>query len=373
MMRPEPPSARLPGPSPDLLASVVRPEIAAMTAYAVPSAQGLIKLDAMENPYSLPEDLRAELARRLAAVALNRYPAPAYRALKSAIAQRLEVPAGAALVLGNGSDELITLLSVLTARPGACVLSAWPSFVMYDLSARLAGSRFVGVDLREDFTLDAPAMLAAIAREKPALIWIAYPNNPTGNCFDDAAIEAIVRAAPGLVVIDEAYQPFAQVSWMPRLAEFANLLVLRTVSKLGLAGLRLGYLAGAADWIEQIEKVRPPYNINGLTEAAALFALDHLPVLLAQAAQLRADRRSLSGELALLPGVQPFVSQANFVLARLPDGPAAARSLREHGVLVKDVGKMHPVLHNCLRFTVGTPEENAALTAALAIVLHAPS
>ena len=372
-MRPEPSPSALPAPAPELLASVVRPEIAAMAAYAVPPAAGLIKLDAMENPYTLPEALRAELASRLAAVPLNRYPAPAYEALKAALAERLEAPAGAALVLGNGSDELITLLSVLTARPGACVLAPWPSFVMYDLSARLAGSRFVGVALRDDFTLDTPAMLAAIARERPALVWIANPNNPTGNCFDDAAIEAIVRAAPGLVVIDEAYQPFAQISWMPRLADFANLLVLRTVSKLGLAGLRLGYLAGSAAWIDQIEKVRPPYNINVLTEAAALFALDHLTVLQAQAAQLRADRRQLVAELGRLPGVQAFASQANFVLARLPDGPTAARGLRERGVLIKDVGKMHPVLHNCLRFTVGTPKENAALMAALANVLHAPS
>ncbi|HPU50999.1 MAG TPA: histidinol-phosphate transaminase [Burkholderiaceae bacterium] len=355
------------------MARVVRADIAAMTAYAVPSAAGLIKLDAMENPYELPEPLRAELAARLAAVALNRYPAPSCQPLKAGLARAFEVPPGAALVLGNGSDELITLMSVLTARPGACVLSPWPSFVMYEVSARLAGSRFVGVALNDDFTLDTPAMLAAIEREQPALIWIAYPNNPTGNCFDDAGIEAIVRAAPGLVVIDEAYRPFAEASWMPRLADHPNLLVLRTVSKLGLAGLRLGYLAGSPAWIEQIDKVRPPYNINVLTEAAALFALDHLPVLLGQAAQIRADRSLLQAQLAALAGVQTFPSRANFVLARLPDGASAARGLLERGVLVKDMGKMHPSLNNCLRFTVGTPEENSALMAALAIVLHNPS
>ena len=340
-----------------------------MAAYPVPSSQGLLKLDAMENPYPLPEPLRQALADRLAAVALNRYPAPAYHELKAAITRQLGVHPGAALVLGNGSDELITLLSVLTARPGACVLSPVPSFVMYELSARLAGSRFVGVDLCDDFSLDPAAMLAAIERERPALIWIAYPNNPTGNRFDDEAIAAIVAAAPGLVVIDEAYQPFAQASWMPRLADFPNLLVLRTVSKLGLAGLRLGYLAGAPAWIEQIEKVRPPYNINSLTEAAALFALEHIEVLRSQADALRAARRTMHEELARLPGVRPFASQANFVLARMPDGPAIFRALRERGILVKDVGKMHPKLVDCLRLTVGTPDENARLFAALTSLL----
>jgi histidinol-phosphate aminotransferase len=359
----------LPSPDPALLQTVVRPEIAAMAAYPVPSSQGLLKLDAMENPYPLPEPLHQALADRLAAVALNRYPAPAYRELKAAITRQLGVHPGAALVLGNGSDELITLLSVLTARPGACVLSPVPSFVMYELSARLAGSRFIGVDLRDDFSLDPAAMLAAIARERPALIWIAYPNNPTGNRFDDEAIAAIVAAAPGLVVIDEAYQPFAQASWMPRLADFPNLLVLRTVSKLGLAGLRLGYLAGAPAWIEQIEKVRPPYNINSLTEAAALFALEHIEVLRSQADALRAARRTMHEQLARLPGVRPFASQANFVLARMPDGPAIFRALRERGILVKDVGKMHPQLVDCLRLTIGTPDENARLFAALTSLL----
>lgn len=365
----DPAGPPLPSPDAALLQAVVRPEIAAMAAYPVPSSQGLLKLDAMENPYPLPESLRQSLADRLAAVALNRYPAPAYRELKAAIVRQLAVHPGAALVLGNGSDELITLLSVLTARPGACVLSPVPSFVMYELSARLAGSRFVGVHLRDDFSLDRAAMLAAIERERPALIWLAYPNNPTGNRFDDEAIAAIIAAAPGLVVVDEAYQPFAQASWMPRLADFPNLLVLRTVSKLGLAGLRLGYLAGAPAWIEQIEKVRPPYNINSLTEAAALFALEHIEVLQAQADALRAARRGLHEQLARLPGVRPFASQANFVLARMPDGPAAFRALRERGILVKDVGKMHPLLADCLRLTVGTPDDNARLFAALTSIL----
>ena len=336
-----------------------------MHAYPVADAQGFVKLDAMENPYRLPEALRRELGERLAAVAINRYPVPSYRQLKELICARLGVPQGYGVVVGNGSDELIAMLSLATARPGAAVLSPWPSFVMYEIGAKLAGSRFVGVELRADFTLDTDAMLAAIRRERPGLIYIAYPNNPTGNCHDSAAIEAILAAAPGLVVIDEAYQPFALDTWMPRLPEFPNLAVLRTVSKLGLAGLRVGYLSAAAPWLAELEKVRPPYNIGSLSEAGAIFALEHLDVFEEQAAALRAARTALAAELAAMPGVAVFPSRANFLLVRVADGPATALGLRERGVLIRDVGRMHPLLRDCLRLTVSDARENATLVAAL--------
>ncbi|MCL4745629.1 MAG: histidinol-phosphate transaminase [Burkholderiaceae bacterium] len=336
-----------------------------MSGYQVPDAAGMIKLDAMENPYHFPPELRARLGERLAAVAINRYPVPTYTALKAAICERLGVPAGFDVILGNGSDELITLLTVAAARPGASIVAPVPAFVMYELSARLASVRFVGVALAPDFSLDLPATLAAIERERPALVYLGYPNNPTGNLYDDAAIEAVVRAAPGAVVIDEAYQPFAQASWMSRLPEFGHLLVMRTVSKLGLAGIRLGYLAAAPAWLEQLEKLRPPYNVNVLTESAAMFALEHLDVLERQAAQLRADRDALAVRLAALGGVEVFASQANFVLIRVAGAAALWRALLERKVLVKDVGRMHPLLADCLRLTVGTPQENAAMVAAL--------
>jgi histidinol-phosphate aminotransferase len=358
-------SERTPSPADELVARVVRPDILEMSSYHVPPSAGVVKLDAMENPYRLPEAMRAELAKRLADVALNRYPVPTYSRLRSMIRARLGVPEGFDVILGNGSDELIAMLSVATATPQATVLAPWPSFVMYDMSTRLAGSRFVGVPLAPGFGLDLPAMLAAIERHRPAIVYLAYPNNPTGNCFDDAAIESILAAAPGAVVVDEAYQPFAQVSWMSRLPRHPNLLVMRTVSKLGLAGLRLGYLSAAQPWLDQLEKVRPPYNVNVLTEAAAEFALEHVEVLDAQAARIREDRQALAAALARLPGVEAFPSQANFLLLRVADGPSTWRALRERGVLVKDVGRMHPSLANCLRLTVGAPDENDALLAAL--------
>jgi histidinol-phosphate aminotransferase len=240
---------------------------------------------------------------------------------------------------------------------------------MYEMSTRLAGSRFVGVPLANDFNLDLPAMLAAIDEHQPAVVFLAYPNNPTGNCFSREAIETILSRAPGLVVLDEAYQPFALDTWMSALAQWPNLIVMRTLSKLGLAGLRLGYMAAATHWLVEFDKVRPPYNVGVLNEIAAEFALEHLDVLDAQAAQLRQARASLTKALRGLAVTQVFDSRANFILIRVTDSAATHARLRECGILVKDVGRMHPLLANCLRLTVGTPAENSALVDALRLVL----
>jgi histidinol-phosphate aminotransferase len=344
---------------------LLRPDILAMSSYHVPPAAGLVKLDAMENPYALPGALKRALADRLAAVAINRYPAPSYSRLKQLIREKLGVPAGAEVLVGNGSDELITMISVATAKPGATVVAPAPSFVMYDLSTRLAGSRFVPVPLAADLSLDVDAMLAAIAEHRPAVVWLAYPNNPTGDCFRRADVERILAAAPGLVVLDEAYQPFALDSWMDDLSRHDHLVVMRTVSKLGLAGIRIGYMAASPRWIAEFDKVRPPYNVSVLDEAAAEFALEHLDVLQAQCARIRDDRERLRAALDAIPGVATFPSRANFVLVRVAGATAVAAGMRECGVLIKDVSRMHPLLADCLRLTVGTPDENAAMLEAL--------
>ncbi|WP_087721575.1 histidinol-phosphate transaminase [Pandoraea sp. PE-S2T-3] len=349
---------------------VIRPEVLAMSTYPVPDASGLLKLDAMENPYGLPEALRTALGHRLAEVALNRYPAPRPAALLAKLSHAMGVPARAKLLLGNGSDEIISMIATATARPGAAVIAPMPGFVMYEMSSRFAGIEFVGVPLKADFSLDMPAMLNAIAAHPGAVVYLAYPNNPTGNLFADDEIETLVRAASGgLVVIDEAYQPFAGKTWMPRLADFPNVVVMRTVSKLGLAGIRLGYLAGSAQWLDQFDKVRPPYNVNVLTQACAEFMLDHLDVLDAQAAELRAERSRLAAAVAALPGVSVYPSDANFLLVRVPDADKTFAGLLARKVLIKNVGKMHVLLANCLRLTVGTPTENAAMVEALAASL----
>jgi histidinol-phosphate aminotransferase len=355
-------------PGPDL--SVIRDDVRAISAYHVPDATGLIKLDAMENPYGLPEPLTRELGQRLSQVALNRYPPADPAAFKAKLARAVGLPAGMTLMLGNGSDELIHLVIQACARPGAKVVSPWPSFVMYELAAKFDGCRFVGVPLGADFALDRDALLAAVEAQRPAVVFIAYPNNPTGNLFDRAAIEAVLAAAPGLVVIDEAYLPFARDTWLRQLGRWPNLLVLRTLSKLGMAGLRLGYLCGDGAWIGEFEKVRPPYNVNALTLAAVDFLLDHLDVFEQQAQAIRAERARLMAALRATPGVTAFDSDANFILFRVADAAATFAALRARGILIKNVAPMHASLGGCLRVTVGTPAENDAFVGALRATLQ---
>jgi len=358
-----------------LIANTIRPDVRAIAGYHVADASGFIKLDAMENPYHLPQHLLQELGQRLTEVVLNRYPVPSYDTLKQRICARLGVPAGYDVILGNGSDELISILDMACAMQDrrAVVLAPTPSFVMYQRSAQYAGMDYVSVPLKDDLTLDKDAMLAAIKQHKPALVYLSYPNNPTGNLFDEDAIVDILQALgdTGLAVVDEAYEPFAQKSFMARLPEFPNLIVMRTVSKLGLAGIRLGYMSAAPQLLAEFDKVRPPYNINVLTQAAAEFALDHIEVLNEQAAALRAARSSLAASLAQLPGVTVFPSAANFLLIRVPDADDAHAKLLSHKVLIKNVSKMHNVLANCLRITVSTPEENSAFLDALSAALAA--
>ncbi|MFN2645001.1 MAG: histidinol-phosphate transaminase [Burkholderiales bacterium] len=341
---------------------LIRPEILAMSAYAVPHAAGMVKLDAMENPFPLPPALRRELADRLARVELNRYPEPNPGRLRELIARRMGVPPGMELLLGNGSDDLIQILTLALSRPGAALMYPAPTFVMYSMNAAFTGMRVVAVPLRDDFSLDTDAFIARMRAERPALVFLAYPNNPTGVLYPRSDVLRVIEAAPGVVVLDEAYHVFAGETFMHELARHENLLVLRTVSKLGLAGIRLGYLAGRAEWIRELNKVRQVYNINVLTEAAALFVLEHLDVLEAQAAEIRAERERLGVALAAMPGVHVFPSRANFYLVRVGNAERTYEALARQGVLVR---KLHPALAHCLRITVGTPEENRILLNAL--------
>lgn len=336
-----------------------------MQAYHVSDSAGMVKLDAMENPYRLPPEMKAELGALLAEVEVNRYPDPTGRDLRELIRQKLDVPEAMDVLLGNGSDDLIQMITFALAKPAAVVMYPDPTFVMYKLNAILAGMKPVGVQSNPDFSLDCKAFIAAIREHNPALVFIAYPNNPTGALFEERDIVEIIRATDGLVVLDEAYHVFAQKSFMSRLPEFANLVVMRTVSKLGLAGIRLGYLAGAPGWLQEFNKVRQAYNVNALTQAAASYVLRKLDVLEAQAARVRGERKSLREGLSALPGVTVYPSAANFFLTRVPDGPHSFACLKSQGVLVRNFHGAHPLLSNCLRITVGTPDENRVLLSAM--------
>ncbi len=346
----------------------IRRDVQSMNAYAIQDSTGMVKLDAMENPHRLPAALQAHLGQRLGALAFNRYPDGRINDLRHALADYAQMPEGFDIMLGNGSDELITLLALACDVPDASILSPLPGFVMYATSAQLQGLKFIGVPLTADFELDEAAMLAAIDEHKPAITYLAYPNNPTANLWDDTVIENIINAVGkqgGLVVMDEAYQPFASKSYINRIAQHSHVLLMRTLSKFGLAGVRLGYMMGPKALIAEIDKVRPPYNISVLNCECALFALENQDVFKAQAHDLIAQRAMLLDALGKIPGIKCWKSDANMILIRVADSTKTFESMRAHGILVKNVSKMHPLLSNCLRLTVGAADENLLMLAAL--------
>jgi histidinol-phosphate aminotransferase len=358
----------------------IRQDVQSMHAYAIQHSDGMVKLDAMENPFSLSPELQAELGQRLGALAINRYPGSRVDDLRVALSRYVDLPQGYGLMLGNGSDELISLLAMVCAVPGAKVLSPEPGFVMYAMSAKLQGLPFVAVPLTADFALDERAMSAAIAQHEPAIVYIAYPNNPTANLWDTQVIRRLigqVSAYGGLVVMDEAYQPFSSLSWLDEIrrdpASNSHVLLMRTLSKFGLAGARLGYMLAPKALLNEVDKLRPPYNVSVLNAECALFALEHADVFAAQAKTVCEERTALTQALQAMPGVTPFPSDANMMLARFEGEPDKAsrvfESLKAQKVLVKNVSKMHPLLTNCLRLTIGTPKENQQLLAALAVAL----
>ena len=351
----------------DLISSVFRKEVLAMSAYTVADAQGLIKLDAMENPYNWPEDIKNAWLESLRDCQLNRYPDPEARQLTQTIKCLNQIPDQFEVLLGNGSDEIIQLL--LMALPEtASVLAPAPGFVMYKQLSDCLGLNYLGMPLLADtFDLDLPAMLAAIEQHHPLVIFLAYPNNPTGNLFSESAILKIIKTAEGLVVIDEAYAPFAGASFINALDQYDNLLVMRTVSKLGLAGLRLGYIMGNPAIIEQLNKIRLPYNINSLTQISADFALSYKSLFDQQTQKICAERAVVFKQLYELDGITAYPSAANFILFRTPENKASEifLSIRQQGILIKNLSGQGGLLRDCLRVTIGKPEENMAFLEAL--------
>lgn len=350
----------------------IRADIQALKAYHVPPAHGMVKLDAMENPYPWPPAVVEAWLQALRGAALNRYPDPNATVLKTRLRETIGGDDGYDLILGNGSDELIQMIAMAVAGPDRVILAPEPTFVMYRMIATYAGMRYVGVPLRPDFGLDVEAMRAAIATHRPAVVFLSYPNNPTGNLWRRDDIQAIISATGGLVVIDEAYAAFASDTLIADVGHYDNIVVMRTLSKLGLAGLRLGYLVGAPAWLNEFDKVRLPYNINVLTQASAALALGLGEMFETQTAAIRRERESLRGALNRLPGITAFASDANFLLFRVAPGQAERifTGLKERGVLIKNLHPQGGLLVDCLRVTVGTPEENAAFLAALARVIN---
>jgi len=354
-----------------LIEQWIKPEIRSMTAYHVADAEGMIKLDAMENPYDWDASIVESWIETLRNVHLNRYPDPSADQVKQQLREVMRIPASQDIVLGNGSDELIQLLALAVSAPGKALLTVEPGFAMYRQISQVTELSYQAVALTADFDLDMPELLAQIDQQQPALIFLAQPNNPTGNLFGEDKIRQVIEAAPGLVVIDEAYTPFTDADYLPLLEDYNNVLVMRTLSKAGLAGLRLGLLVGHPRWIAELEKIRLPYNIGVLTQASAEFALQHYDVLRQQTTLIRQERANLYSGLSAIDELTVWASEANFILFRTEPGKARAvfEALREHRILIRCLDGAHPLLADCLRVTVGSAAENQAFLTELKKVL----
>lgn len=357
----------------DCVSKIIKPAILEAKSYHVTDSKGFVKLDAMENPYGWPEKIKDEWSRCLLQANLNRYPDSKSCELKSKLTQAFKFPENTAMILGNGSDELIQIILMALNKKNNVVMAPEPSFVMYRLLSKMMELEFVGVPLNEDFSLDLSAMLQSIEKEKPAVIFIARPNNPTGNVFLEESLIQIIKATTGLVVIDEAYHSFAQKSMMSCLHKYPNVLLMRTLSKLGLAGLRLGMLYGANEWISEFDKLRLPYNIGTVNQLSVSFIIKNIGFLEQQAARIRDDREILFNNLSKIVGVQAWRSEANFILFRVPK-PGADKVYKElinKNILIKNLHGSHPSLENCLRVTVGIPEENKLFLERLSEIVNA--
>jgi histidinol-phosphate aminotransferase len=358
--------------SKDIINKILKPGLLEAKAYHVPGSEGLIKLDAMENPYVWTEEIKSSWAMYMQKAELNRYPDASASELRNKLASMFDLPDDIEMLFGNGSDELIQIIMLALNNESKVVLAPEPGFVMYRLLSSLLELDYVAEPLNKDFSLNVDSMLKTIEEKQPAVIFIAWPNNPTGNMFDRESVESIIKAAPGLVVIDEAYHVFAQKSMMDCLLKYPNVLLMRTLSKLGLAGLRLGILFGASKWISELEKLRLPYNIGTLNQLSANFIIENISLLEQQAAQIRHDRSGVFNILSNISGVEAWPSEANFILFRVADkgGSYVHAELLKRKILIKNLDGSHPLLENCLRVTIGTAEENEHFLSALQEIMH---
>ena len=337
---------------------IIKRGVLSQEAYPAEERPYRIKLDANENPYPLSSALKRIIFERLQTVSLNRYPAPGSPGLRAAFARYYGVDEEMVLI-GNGSDELIQILMTAVGSSCPCsILFPTPTFAMYGISALNTGYRIVEVPLNERLDLDTDAMLAAIADAQPPLIFLSYPNNPTGRCFDRGGIEKILEASSGLVVLDEAYGNFSGKTFLGDLDRWDNLVILRTLSKVGLAALRLGILIGRPSLVHQLNKVRLPYNVNIFSQIVGGLFVEHSEKFMELVDRIIADRKWLSDELMAIEGINPYPSDANFILFSCFTGKDDVYAqLVEKGVLIKNFTSPD-ILRNCMRVTVGTKEEN---------------
>jgi len=341
----------------------LRSDIKNIDAYHVPASKDMIKLDAMESPFGVPEDLKVEFLKCIEQSEVNRYPEADPSPLKDTLRSLMDIPDEFGILLGNGSDELIQLLALACSKDDL-IMSFEPSFVMYELVSKYVNLEYFGVQLDSNFDINLSDALLIIEREKPKIIFIAYPNNPTGNCFDYDAIIEIIKSTNSMVILDEAYYAYSDKSFLSEISNFPNLLVLRTISKIGFAGLRLGLLIGDQETIAQLNKLRLPYNINALTQTSANFLLQDKQRIINNAQIIIEERRRLAHELSLFSKFKVYPSQTNFILVHSEDAHSLHTALKENGILIKCFPKGSK-LSDFIRISVSEPVENNILIDAI--------
>ena len=353
--------------SKDLLESRVRGEIRALSAYSVPRYETRIKLDGNESPFSLPREVCEKVLDKLRGIDVNRYPDPEAAELRSLISGINGFPPGG-ILLGNGSDELIGMLITAFSGGTGRVLYPTPTFSMYGISGRALGREVLEAELDHNFDLDLDRITALIAKKDPDLIFLASPNNPTGNAYSADRIREIIGLSKGVVVVDEAYSDFSGYTFLPLIKKHENLIILRTLSKVGFAGLRLGILYGREGLVHEINKVRYPYNINSLTQGAAEVILRNHEFVSENIQLIVRERDRVYKALSGMTGVEAYPSDANFILFKVGDADSVFKALIDRDVLIRNFNKPGR-LGNCMRVTIGTPYENDSFLNALAGIL----
>ncbi len=344
---------------------LIKPQIRRLAAYHIDKTPVRIKLDAMENPFRLPEAMRREIAAVVRDTPINLYPDPSGKNLRKSIAKMWKLKPEQ-MVLGNGSDELIQAVILAFGGP---VLIPSPTFAMYDITSRVLAHEVVAAPLGPSFDLDAELMLKKEKESGAKVIFLACPNNPTGNRFSDRAVRKILDETSAAVVIDEAYFSFSGKTFLPLLKMYPNMIILRTLSKIGFAGLRIGALTASQKVVDELNKIRLPYNINSLSQAVAVSALKHWTVFERQISLLISEREKLYNALLHTKGVTAYPSETNFILIRTAaDATRIHGKLKQEGILVKNLNRPGP-LRNCLRVTIGTPDENRDFLSTLKMIL----
>ncbi len=340
------------------LANLVRPNVKSLKAYHVDNHDCKIKLHANENPFQLPKEILNLISSSLKDFQFNRYPDPACQELREAISKLTDIPSQN-LVVGNGSDELLQLVLQVFCGPGDGVAFPDPSFAMYSILAKSMDLKPVPFPLNDQWDFKADSFLEIAEQTKTKVVFFGFPNNPTGNCFASDEIEKTLNNFKGIVVLDEAYFDFSQKTFKDRLTTNNNLIVLRSLSKIGLAALRVGFAAASPLIVEELNKIRLPYNSNSVSQMVANEVLNRFHLIQKQIDLIIQERTNLFDSLSKINEIEVFPSDSNFLLFKTSQNSGEIfQKLAQKGILLRDLSS-HPKLKNCLRVTVGTPDENS--------------